>query len=419
MRCWADAPGPIADAHVTAGRSLDVGVIGCGTAGAAAALFLVRAGHRVTVYERVEDPGPVGAGIMLQPTGQAVLDALGLHDEVVDRGARIDRLRCVTRAGRSVVDLAYRDLDPRFFGVGLHRGVLFASLFAAVKREPIALRLGVPIDALSRSRDGTFVVANGERHGPHDLIVVADGARSAVRDPHVARSNAEYPWGALWCVAEDPDRLFHTDLHQIVDGNERMLGLLPTGVGPTGSTPLVSIFWSIRGDRVGAWREAGLDAWKDEVRAFEPKTDPLLATITRPEQLLFATYHDVVMSRWNTHDAVYVGDAAHAMSPQLGQGCNLALYDAYTLAQCVAEHDDVPTALTAYSAARTDHLRVYQLATRWLTPFFQSDTVALGWIRDLGMGTMTRIPFFARTMTASMVGILTGVFSRVELPRRR
>ena len=71
MRCWADAPGPIADAHVTAGRSLDAAVIGCGTAGAAAALFLVPAGHPLTAHQPRAAPVPAGAGVLLHPPGQA------------------------------------------------------------------------------------------------------------------------------------------------------------------------------------------------------------------------------------------------------------------------------------------------------------------------------------------------------------
>ena len=71
----------------------DIGIVGCGTAGAAASLFLARAGHRVTVYERVADPGPVGAGITLQPTGQMVLARLGLLAPILERAARIDRLQ--------------------------------------------------------------------------------------------------------------------------------------------------------------------------------------------------------------------------------------------------------------------------------------------------------------------------------------
>ena len=117
-------------------RSLRVAVVGAGTAGATAALFLARSGHHVTLFEAVDDPKPVGAGIMIQPSGMYVLDRLGLLEPIVARGSRIERLECVTTGGKSVLDLAYRDLDDGAFGLGLHRGVLFDALVGAVRRQP-------------------------------------------------------------------------------------------------------------------------------------------------------------------------------------------------------------------------------------------------------------------------------------------
>ena len=73
---------------------LHIGIIGAGTAGAGAALFLAQAGHQVELFEAVPQPGPVGAGIMLQPTGQRVLDRLGLLRALEAQGARVDRLFC-------------------------------------------------------------------------------------------------------------------------------------------------------------------------------------------------------------------------------------------------------------------------------------------------------------------------------------
>ncbi|HRE90958.1 MAG TPA: FAD-dependent oxidoreductase, partial [Myxococcota bacterium] len=78
---------------------LDIGVVGAGFAGLCAATLLGRAGHRVTLYERAEAPGPVGAAIVLQPSGLAVLQALGLADAVIASGARLDGLRVRTRRG--------------------------------------------------------------------------------------------------------------------------------------------------------------------------------------------------------------------------------------------------------------------------------------------------------------------------------
>ncbi len=405
----------------------DIGIVGCGTAGPAAALFFARAGHRVTLYERFAAPSAVGAGIMLQPTGQAVLARLGLHDAVVSRGARIDRLRCETASRRTVLDLKYERLGSDLFGVGLHRGVLFETLYGALLCEDISLRLGVAAVGLARIRGERrrFIKdAHGDLYGPHDLIVVADGARSELRDDtdtHLSKSVRTYPWGALWFVADDHDRSFTGELYQVVDGTRRLLGLLPTGLGPSHATagPKVSIFWSVRGTTVDAVRAAGIDAWKREVLRLAPQAAVVLGQVESIDQLLYATYNDVDMPRWHTHDVVYIGDAAHAMSPQLGQGCNLALCDAMILAECVARAHDIPRALAAYSSAREAHVRFYQFATRWLTPFFQSDATPLGLLRDVLMGPASRIPYVAREMVASMGGVKEGLlFGRHPLATR-
>lgn len=401
-------------------RRLDVGVIGCGTAGPAAALLLARRGHHVTIYEKVAAPRPIGAGIILQPTGQAVLRALSLQGEVVARGARLDALtveRFAEPRNKPLLTLSYADVDAGYFGVGLHRGVLFEALFEAVKRQPgVTLRLGVAGEGLAkppRGGRGTMVVdAEGQLHGPHDLIVVADGARSRFRDDTgLARTVEPYRWGALWFVAEDVERRYEGRLYQVVDGTRRMLGLLPTGSGPStgdGAHPLVSLYWSIRADAVDDWRRSGFDEWRRLMVAMDPGCEAVVAQIRSPEDVLFSLYHDVVLSTWNTRAVVHIGDAAHATSPQLGQGANLALYDALILSDAIERGDHLTRALDDYSRRRRDHLGYYQLVTRALTPFFQSDYGALGLARDLAMPIMNRFGVFNRAMVMGMCGVADG-----------
>lgn len=400
-------------------RALDVAVVGCGTAGPAAALLLARSGHRVTIYERFASPRALGAGIILQPTGQAVLARLGLLDAILARGERLDGLRVDHADGRPLLQLDYASVDERLFGLGLHRGVLFEALFGAVSSEPgIALRLGVPVEGIARARGGRLAIVDGAggRHGPHDLVVAADGARSRLRDDTgLARAADPYPWGALWFVAEDPERRFARELLQVVDGTRSMLGLLPTGRGPLtdadgdSPTPLVSLFWSIRCDQVPAWRAAGLTPWKERVVSLAPAAEPLLDQIRSPSDLLLSTYHDVVMQSWNTDAVVHLGDAAHAMSPQLGQGANLALWDAMVLADCIdGERHDLVRALDRYTRQRRGHLGYYQWVTRALTPFFQSDLDGLAALRDRLLPLAARFSLGRRAMLMGMCGTADG-----------
>ncbi|MFL5319534.1 MAG: FAD-dependent oxidoreductase [Myxococcaceae bacterium] len=282
------------------------------------------------------------------------------------------------------------------------------ALFGAIVSEQRAtLRCGVELVKLEGS---SLVDSRGARHGSFDLIVISDGARSKLRDQLGVRTRAKgYPYGALWFVADDPERRFRDELFQIVKGTKRLFGLLPTGLGPGESaTHKVSIFWSLRADELEGWRSAGLSPWKDEILSWAPQAEGALAQISKPEQVLFSTYQDVVMEQWHKANVVVLGDAAHAMSPQLGQGCNLALMDAQALADAVERSVDVPSALALYSESRREHLAWYQFATRWLTPLFQSDWPMVGALRDALMGWSCRVPFIGQQMVESMCEVSMG-----------
>jgi 2-polyprenyl-6-methoxyphenol hydroxylase-like FAD-dependent oxidoreductase len=408
-------------------RPLDIGIIGCGTAGPAAALFLAEQGHDVTIYERVEAPRAVGAGIILQPTGQAVLKRLGVFEHVNERGARLDGLIVHRENGKTLIELSYGSVSERYYGLGIHRGVLFEALFNAVKRHPrIKLLLGVTGDGLVRAANKRFFMQDehGQRFGPHDLIIAADGAKSRFRDDTgLLRSADPYPWGALWYLADDPERRFNGKLYQTVSGTRRMLGMLPTGRGPEldgsgAQTNKVSLYWSIAVDQVESFRRTGFEAWKAEIRELRDDADFVLDQIESPEQLLFSQYHDVVMSPWHTRAVVHLGDSAHATSPQLGQGANLALWDAMVLADAIAEEpSELVRALSNYSRLRRSHLGYYQFATRALTPFFQSNHDALGVLRDWFMPIASRVPFVNRAMVLGMTGTMAGfTMGELELP---
>jgi 2-polyprenyl-6-methoxyphenol hydroxylase-like FAD-dependent oxidoreductase len=379
------------------------------------------------VFERVAKPQPVGAGILLQPTGQTVLARMGLLEPIRARGSLIDRLYLRTDRGRTLADLHYARIDPAWFGIGLHRGLLFETLFAAAKAEPgVRVETGRDIrDVHWRAGTPTVIDSAGNELGPFDLVVVADGAVSELRTAcaGTTKRDTAYPWGALWFVSEDRDHVFTRELYQIGVRARRLYGVLPTGKGAVSSgsdVPVVSLFWSLPAREVDAWRASALDAWKAEVRALDPRMDFVLDRITSHDQVTFARYRDVVMRKWCDRGVVFIGDAAHATSPQLGQGANLALVDAWTLADCVREElhrgratgAAIHAALDRYADRRKHHLAYYQLMTRALTPFFQGDSRALGWLRDWIFPIANRIPPVRNFMIKTMAGVCTGFTGR-------
>ena len=191
-----------------------------------------------------------------------------------------------------------------------------------------------------------------------------------------------------------------------------MLGIMPTGHAPSSATPVVSLFWSLRADRFDDWCKAGLQEWKNSVLALNPACAELLANITSIDQLTWARYHDIVMPSYHTNkggdSTVIIGDAAHATSPQLGQGTNLALLDAIALAKCLAIGSNIPGALAAYTQARKSHLHFYSQASRLLTPLFQSDLTVLPWLRDRLMATSSTWPVIKDMNLQTLVGVRKG-----------
>ncbi|HEX9391426.1 MAG TPA: NAD(P)/FAD-dependent oxidoreductase [Usitatibacteraceae bacterium] len=380
-------------------KNKNIAVIGAGFAGLSSALLLARAGHRVSLFEKFGEPAAVGAGILLQPTGLAAIRTLGIEGDILGAGARVDWLWGVTPKGRAVIDIHYEDWRAGAFGLGLHRGVLFNALWTRVQAAGVNLFTGHEVHDLKALAS------------THDLVVIADGAHSQLRAQTGLRfRHRAYPWGALWAVLPDSDEQYTRGktLLQWYDRAEKMLGIMPTGTRPGEVKPVVSLFWSLHRDRLAAWQARGLAAWKNEVLALNPAADALLAQITDVGQLTWAHYADVVMPRYHTDRLVVIGDAAHATSPQLGQGTNLALLDAVTLAQCVAQSDNIAEALAHYTASRKTHLHFYSQASRFLTPIFQSGQTLLPWLRDVFMASTSRWPLLRDINRQTLVGVRGG-----------
>ena len=395
---------------------LSIAVIGCGIGGLAAATFLALRGHTVTAIEQAATPGPAGAGILIQPIGADVLARLGILDAITPLAARVTRLHGVNANHRDVLDLSYADLRADLHGLGIHRGLLFRLLAARAADAGVTIRTGAEVTAVDHER-GTLTTSTGESHGAFDLIVIADGARSRLR-------SAVFPWarqrtyayGALWFVAADPDSAMQTTLAQTYGGTSRMVGLMPTGRLDSESPPTVSVFWGIRMDRLDALRARGFDAWRDEALRLRPSGAPAIHQITSLDQMIPATYTDAWVRPCVRDRVVVLGDAAHAMSPQLGQGANIALVDAEALAACIDESDSLDAALARFERIRLDHWRFYARVTRWMTPFFQSDHSALAPLRDLGLPMLWRMGWSRRQLLLTLCGLKRGVVRSEVVP---
>jgi 2-polyprenyl-6-methoxyphenol hydroxylase-like FAD-dependent oxidoreductase len=383
-------------------RPYRVAIVGYGTAGATSAYLLARAGHHVTLFERAPVVSAAGAGILLQMSGQAVLQHLGILEQVAAHSAPLDALNAVQVSGQTLIRNRYSDFEPGCRAYGTHRGVLFTALKSLVETQSVTVKLGIEItNRKVADKTVTLTDTHGVQYGPFDFVVSGDGARSALRNCLGSRWwQWPYSHGTLWAVA--PGQGVPRELYQVVRGTQQLCGLLPLGDG------LVTLYWGLPNRAVEATRQRGIDALKREIIAFCPEAAEPLHFIHNFDQLLFTNYRAVWMGRRFDRQTLFLGDAAHAMSPHLGQGANLALVDAWVLAACIEETNSPLEAFRLWHRRQAAYLRYYAAVTFLLSPFFQSDWPILGWGRDLVLPLLPKIPLIQRQMLMTVAGLKGG-----------
>jgi 2-polyprenyl-6-methoxyphenol hydroxylase-like FAD-dependent oxidoreductase len=386
------------------------------------ALYLKRAGHRVTVFERFDEPKPVGSGLILQPTGLTVLADLGLLDDILALGSRIDRLHGAdASSGRTVLDVRYDAQRGGRFGLAVHRAALFGVLYRAAQREAIAIETGVEIEALETGERATLICGNGRRAGPFDLVVDASGSRSKLRRSVSAPGEPRpLTYGAFWASLGWRSEGF--DEHALLQRYDRasvMIGVLPIGRPEPGAEKMAAFFWSLKPSDADEVRARGLDAWKERVVRLWPESEAFTSQIGDFDQLSLARYGHHTMKRPVGRRLAIIGDAAHSTSPQLGQGANMALLDAAALSHALARTAGVEAALDAYAKARRWHVRIFQALSLAFTPFYQSDSVALPFIRDRLVATVAKIPPAPQFLASMVAGTVIDPFKRIGLTEAR
>ncbi|MGE3302951.1 MAG: FAD-dependent oxidoreductase [Hyphomonadaceae bacterium] len=380
---------------------MKIAIVGCGVGGMAAAIALARDGHAVSVFERFAQPQPLGAGLLLQPSGLEALQALGLREAVEAKGARVHALRGEKPSGARVLDITYAHWRPGAYGLGVHRASLFDALYRTLGETDAALHAGVEMVSVENPATPMLFDAQGRAYGPFDLAIAADGAASSLRAAIAPYARAPvYPWGAIWTIRPDTEDRWDGVLAQRYASAAVMIGVLPVGAAPGAAGKHVAVFWSLREDRYEAWRAAGAEAWRGEVARHWPEAARLLEGPLDFAALPFARYRDVRAWPWGHGRTLLIGDAAHATSPQLGQGANLALADAVALAAALRGRGG----LQVYRSARFAKTAWVQFMSAALTPLFQSRSRLLGWARDLAMPLARRLWPFNRLILATLTG---------------
>ena len=395
-------------------RRFDIAIVGAGVAGLANAILLAQSGHRITVYERFATSRPVGSGLMIQPTGLAALERIGLRTSLEARGHRIERLHGVTSKGRTIFDLAYAALGQGWHAVGVHRAALHAVLWQGFEAARVSLESNFDVAALETVSDGRsqLVARDGRRTPGFDLIIDSSGARSPLRTYVSGKTAKPFTYGAVWATIPDTGVAPGVLAQRYVDARI-MIGHLPVGSLEEGGPPLAAFFWSLKPDQYAAWRD-GFGNWKGDVLRLWPELEAAVGTLSDPADFTLASYVQFTAPQLFRGNIVLTGDSAHCTSPQLGQGANHAVIDAVILADALVTASDLTAALRLYADTRRRHVAFYQRASAVMTPFFQSDSKLYATLRDLTFDRLKIVSYLHGEMLRTLAGLKTGLFTSAD-----
>ncbi len=318
-------------------------IVGAGFAGLAAACALAQRGWRVRVHERAPVLRTTGAGIYIYENGLRVLETLGAYNAAV-AGAPVAHTREV-RDDKNRVISVHRWAGSRVFSI-VRQNVINA-LAAAATRAGAEIITGSTV--VGATAVGEIELASGQRITA-DLVVGADGNNSKVRDAVGLLARRRYlPDGAIRLLMDK------TEAERAAEGGttvEYWSGSRRVLYTPCSETDIYIALTMLHADEIGKAVPVNKPEWK---RAF-PHLAALIDRIGT--QGRYDRFELITLKRWSAGKVAMLGDAAHALPPNIGQGGGCAMMNALSLAVYLDRHGDVPAALDAWERAErplTDH----------------------------------------------------------------
>lgn len=332
---------------------MDVGIIGAGVAGAAAAIVLAQLGHTVRICERRVRASTLGAGVTLWPNAAFVLDQLELMSEVTAVSGRPRAMHRVDAGGKAIatIDIAAIDALSGFATHSILRADLQRILLSRLAELGVSVRYGCVAREVGESGARPWVEFEDGTRIECDLLLGADGRVSSVARNYVAAgARAKYQGFVNWVgISETSDPLLD-DPSSILDfwGSGTRFGIVPISGR--------RCYWA--GARAMTLDEARLphSPGEEPFILFSDWPEPVQRVLAHasPESVRKIPIFDLdPIPTWHRGHVLLVGDAAHASLPTSGQGACQALEDAWHLGRCLeAEWTDLDQVFTRFTELR-------------------------------------------------------------------
>jgi 2-polyprenyl-6-methoxyphenol hydroxylase-like FAD-dependent oxidoreductase len=334
-------------------------IAGAGFAGLTAACALAQRGWSVRVHERADQLRTTGAGIYIYENGLRVLEAVGAYEGAV-AGANPAHRREVRDEADRVISVHQWDANARAFSIVRQR--VINALGAAAVHAGAKIVTGSQV--AGASPDGELVLADGRRLKA-DLVIGADGSNSRVRDSlGLLAQRRLLPDGAIRLLIEKTaaERASEEGSKTVEywSGSRRLL------YTPCSDADVYIALTMLDSDL--AARRVPLDR-AEWTRSF-PRLGGLIARLG--DEARYDRFEVIRLKRWSAGKVALIGDAAHALPPNLGQGGGFAMMNALSLAVYLDRSADVADALARWERderPRTEHIQrlsvLYGMPTKW------------------------------------------------------
>jgi salicylate hydroxylase len=337
-------------------------IIGAGIGGLTAALALQRTGAQVQVYEQAPALGEVGAGLTISPNASHVLDHLGLRQQLSDFGTVLGTGAVRHYATNEVlINTPVGTVEEQVEEFGninyqIHRADLHKILLDAVlANDPDCMRVDHQlVDLEQNEMSVTARFANGET-ATADALLACDGCRSIVRSRVFSETPPEFAGYVAYrglLAADTVDSSYVSAGATLSIGPGQMFmrypvrnGTLINVVGIVKSSDWQEDGWNIPATAGEALNH--FEAWHDSIKV-------ILKAVPEDKRFKWAILHRAPLDSWVKGRVVLMGDAAHTITPFLGQGAAMAIEDAMILARAVEVTDDLDTALAIYDRTRVE-----------------------------------------------------------------
>ncbi|HYF62595.1 MAG TPA: FAD-dependent monooxygenase [Herpetosiphonaceae bacterium] len=325
----------------------EVIIIGAGIGGLTAAIALRQRGIAATIYEAAPASRALGAGIWVPPNAMEILSRLGLAEAVVAAGAALESADIRDDRGVTIQRAPMpRAADGKVRAVAIHRARLHEILLAAAGESNI--RFGKACAGVEQDGERATVSFADGSQASAACVVGADGLRSAVRQRLFPDVPLRYSGQSSYrAVVSSP--LATAAAGAELWGAGRRFGFSALADG--------QVYWYATFNAPAGQRDTPgtIEARLRSLFAGFPAPIPALIGATPPESIVHTDIFDCPpLAAWHRGRVGLIGDAAHAATPNLGQGGAQAIEDAYVLAECLAGHDHPDAAFAAFERRRRD-----------------------------------------------------------------